>query len=424
MKFTQRSLEALVTPGKFPDPVTPNLFLRIRGTGKSWYYRRMIDKRRVDIGLGAFKRVNMSAARAEASTLNGMNNSEFRQFVEDRKKKRSESVDQCRHAEQLTFRDAAKMFADWNIEVGNWQELDKAHRVFNGRMRMYVLPVIGDCILDEVTPALVASIAQPIWHMPDTVDRCLRFTRQVFNWSIAKNLTSISNPADRTGPLQYLLPQERHVTKNRGAISVAELPSLFRCIYDRFGNTASGRCFLFSVLTATRSGTARLATWEQIDFERREWLIPPEQLKMSENGSLIVPLPDIVIDWLASFRPDNASGLIFQNRLGRALSDSMVSRLIKDSGENWIDSSQTAKLGEPVRPTLHGVARATFRTWAQDDSLGNDKRFDPRIAELCLHHKVKDIYNGAYERNEHFKRRREMMTEWAAYCFSELNRNV
>lgn len=424
MKFTQRSLEALVTPGKFPDPVTPNLFLRIRGTGKSWYYRRMIDKRRVDIGLGAFKRVNLAAARAEASTLNGMNNSEFRQFVEDRKKKRSKSVDQCRHAEQLTFRDAAKMFADWNIEVGNWQELDKAHRVFNGRMRMYVLPVIGDCILDEVTPALVASIAQPIWHMPDTVDRCLRFTRQVFNWSIAKNLTSISNPADRTGPLQYLLPQERHVTKNRGAISVAELPSLFRCIYDRFGNTASGRCFLFSVLTATRSGTARLATWEQIDFERREWLIPPEQLKMSENGSLIVPLPDIVIDWLSSFRPDNASGLIFQNRLGRALSDSMVSRLIKDSGENWIDLSQTAKLGEPVRPTLHGVARATFRTWAQDDSLGNDKRFDPRIAELCLHHKVKDIYNGAYERNEHFKRRREMMTEWAAYCFSELNRNV
>lgn len=88
MKFTQRNLESLGATGKYFDPVTQNLFLRIRGTGKSWYYQRMIDKVRVEIGLGSFKRVNLSAARAEASTLNGMNNSEFRQFVEDRKKKK------------------------------------------------------------------------------------------------------------------------------------------------------------------------------------------------------------------------------------------------------------------------------------------------------------------------------------------------
>lgn len=412
MRFTVKALDCEPN-GKYTDAASPGLCFRVRGKYRNWIFRRYCSGKAREVALGSYPKVSIAEARKRAAQLSGMSDEEFLTSIE-RKKSSGESP------ASLTFRQAAEKFAAWNIEVGNWQELDKAHKIFNGRMRMYVLPVIGDCILDEVTPALVASIAQPIWHMPDTVDRCLRFTRQVFNWSIAKNLTSISNPADRTGPLQYLLPQERHVTKNRGAISVAELPSLFRCIYDRFGNTASGRCFLFSVLTATRSGTARLATWEQIDFERREWLIPPEQLKMSENGSLIVPLPDIVIDWLASFRPDNASGLIFQNSLGRALSDSMVSRLIKDSGKDWIDAAQTAKLGKSVRPTLHGVARATFRTWAQDDSLGNDKRFDPRIAELCLHHKVKDIYNGAYERNEHFKRRREMMNEWATYCFKEV----
>lgn len=421
MKFTQRSLEALVTPGKFPDPVTPNLFLRIRGTGKSWYYRRMIDKRRVDIGLGAFKRVSLAAARSEASTLNGMNSSEFRQYLEDRKIKAENASDRRRHEKKLTFREAAKRFADWNIEIGNWQELDKAHSAFNGRMRMYILPIIGDIELDAITPEDVAAIARPIWHMPETVNRCLRFTRQVFNWSIAKKLTSNQNPAVKSGPLQFLLPMERHITRNRGAIAVAELPRLFKCIYDRFGNTASGRCFLFAVLTAVRSGTARNAAWEQIDLDNLEWIIPPEQLKVSENGSLIVPLPEIVVRWLRSFRPDDASGLLFPNRKGKALSDSMVSRLISDSGENWIDASQSARLGRDVRSTLHGVSRATFRTWAQDDSLGNDKRFDPRIAELCLHHKVKDIYNGAYERNQSFIRRREMMEEWAAFCFSEVD---
>lgn len=72
-----------------------------------------------------------------------------------------------------------------------------------------------------------------------------------------------------------------------------------------------------------------------------------------------------------------------------------------------------------MRPTQHGIARATFRTWSQDDALGNDLRFDARTAELCLHHKVPDAYNGAYERNSSMIRRREMMEAWAKFCFSK-----
>lgn len=143
---------------------------------------------------------------------------------------------------------------------------------------------------------------------------------------------------------------------------------------------------------------------------------------MSSNGALIVPLADPVIEWLLSWRPENASGLLFPGPKGKILSDSMVSRIIALSckkDHNWLDEAQSLKTMKTVRPTLHGCARATFRTWAQDDTLGNDKRFDPRIAELCLHHKVKDIYNGAYERNQSFLRRREMMQAWAGYCFSK-----
>lgn len=71
--------------------------------------------------------------------------------------------------------------------------------------------------------------------------------------------------------------------------------------------------------------------------------------------------------------------------------------------------------------TPHGLARATFRTWAQNDELGNDKRFSDRVAELCLHHSVSDAYRGAYERNEAMKSRTEMMQAWADYCYGEEN---
>ena len=202
MRFTVKALDCELPNGKYTDAASPGLCFRVRGKYRNWIFRRYCSGKAREVALGSYPKVSIAEARKSAAQLSGMNDEEFLAFIE-RKKSTGESPT------RLTFRQAAEKFAAWNIEVGNWQELDKAHKVFNGRMRMYVFPVIGDCFLDEVTPALVASIAQPIWHMPDTVDRCLRFTRQVFNWSIAKNLTSISNPADRTGPLQYLLPRER-----------------------------------------------------------------------------------------------------------------------------------------------------------------------------------------------------------------------
>ena len=86
----------------------------------------------------------------------------------------------------------------------------------------------------------------------------------------------------------------------------------------------------------------------------------------------------------------------------------------------FVDPKQKTKDGLPAIATPHGIARASFRTWAQDDELGNDRRFNERVAELCLHHKTGDAYNGAYERNQAMKSRVEKMQAWADYCVSEV----
>lgn len=96
----------------------------------------------------------------------------------------------------------------------------------------------------------------------------------------------------------------------------------------------------------------------------------------------------------------------------------MVSRFVKRTPGDRIDQAETLKRGEPVRPTQHGIARATFMTWSQDDGLENDQKFDVRVAHMALHHKLQDGYNGAYERQSLFNRRRELMEAWAEYCFS------
>lgn len=139
---------------------------------------------------------------------------------------------------------------------------------------------------------------------------------------------------------------------------------------------------------------------------------------MSENGGLIVPLADEVLEYLRHLPRQEGQDLIFPNPKGRVMSDAMFSRVVRRLPGKWIDTEQTRLREKEICATMHGIARATFRTWAQDDELGNDQRFGARTAELCLHHKANDAYNGAYERNKSFIRRREMMSAWAEYCFS------
>lgn len=413
-KFTQSFIDRIAEQkdGYYSDSKSEGLCIRKRGPHCSFFYRRQIDGKRKEIGLGSVRKVSLIAARAEAARLRAMSNREILELL-DRTPKKKE-------VRPLLFREIVEQYEAWNLEVGNWQELDKAHRLFRSRMKNHVLPVLGEKVVEEVTCEDVAQIASNLWNHPDTVERVIQLVKRIFDWAKAKSLFNHDNPADRTGALKYLLPTERHIPKNRGALSVEELPLFMKALYDNLGESNANRCAFFAVLTATRSQTAREAKWSQIDFEKRVWDIPPSQLKMSDNGALIVPLADEVLEFLRRLNREDGQDLIFPNPKGAVMTDTMFSSVVRRLPGQWLDKEQSRKLEREVTATMHGIARATFRTWSQYDVFENDKRFDARVAELCLHHKVKDLYNGAYERNQSFIRRRELMSEWARYCFSAI----
>lgn len=375
----------------------------------------MIDKTRREVGLGRANDVPLSVVRNRADALRALSKEEFQANLAARRTKKE------KEKKPLTFREVSDLYVAWNLQVGNWEELDKVYRVYSGRMKNHILPILGSLQIDLITHEDVAKVAARVWNKPETANRSLRLIKQVFDWARAKGYTPHDNPASRDGPLKYLLPQTQAETHNRGALSVNKLPAFMAELYANLDGEAQ-KCAFFAILTATRSKTVREARWEQINFEKSEWSIPAGQLKVSRNGALIVPLAPQVTDYLKSLGAKE-EGLIFPNPKGRVMTDTIFSRVVKlldPERVKWLDDEQTLDVGAPVYATMHGIARATFRTWAQDDTLGNDRRFDARIAELCLHHKVADSYNGAYERNRSYLRRKEMMFAWAEYCFSAI----
>lgn len=83
---------------------------------------------------------------------------------------------------------------------------------------------------------------------------------------------------------------------------------------------------------------------------------------------------------------------------------------------------KSQRLGKLCIITVHGTARATFRTWGKDDELGSNGKYDQGAVEFCLLHSKNDAYNGAYDRARRVKERQLIMNELGKYRYSEIKR--
>ena len=153
--------------------------------------------------------------------------------------------------------------------------------------------------------------------------------------------------------------------------------------------------FEFLVLTACRSGEVRLAQWDEIDLEARQWTIPGERMKAKRTHR--VPLSGRALEVLSVARTlaQDGTGLVFSSiRYGKPLSDVTLSKLLRE-------------LGIPAVP--HGF-RSSFRDWAAE------KTNHPReVMEAALAHVVHNQTEAAYARSDLFEHRRKLMDDWAAY---------
>ena len=89
-----------------------------------------------------------------------------------------------------------------------------------------------------------------------------------------------------------------------------------------------------------------------------------------------------------------ADELIFKTDNGGCFSDAATTALIRRmharqkalDGIGLIDPDKSKREGKVCVITAHGTARSGFRTWAKDDQLGNNRKYDQEAAELCLLH--------------------------------------
>lgn len=334
--------------------------------------------------------------------------------------------------DKRTFQSVATDWIRYQVKHERWSKNTTGERVARRSLEMYVFPHIGQMNIEQITVRDVASCFIDIWRDKHSVATKTRgIVSKVFQWAIATGVRKKqTNPADMQGGLSVLLePLTNHVrrTSNLAACAVEEIPRLFKEMHDY--DSMSARACEFAILTCARSKAVRMAKWNEIDFEKRLWLIPLENDKRKEfDRDRVVFLSDAAIALLKNLPRYVVSDYIFPTVKGIPLTVYAPTMFLRGlhakrkeiDGVGWIDPIKSKQENHECVISIHGTARASFRTWAKDDLLGNNRRFDQDAVELCLLHVRNDGFNGAYDRAPLVSERRKIMQAWGEYCLSAL----
>jgi integrase len=391
----------------------PGLHLQVRPTGQAWIFRYQAglteDGRpwRRDMGLGSYPDVPLAEAR---------------EMVRDLRKAQREGIDPIDHkraqaprvrpTSAMTFDEAAKRLIA--AKAPEWRNAKHGDQ-WRNTLATYASPILGKMPVDTIDVHHVEAVLAPIWMTKtETAKRVRMRIEAVLDWAKVAKQRDGENPARWAGNLAHLLAKPNKVAKveNQPALPYSNMHRFVRHLRTLDG---SARAIEFLVLTATRSGEVRGATWEEIDLEAATWTIPAERMKADREH--VVPLSPQALRLLDVLPRTRTSPLVFPSARGRELSENtLANRLrlmheadVEAGGPGYVDPKQRDENGKPRVAVPHGF-RSTFRDWASECT-----NFPRDLAESALAHSLKDKTEAAYRRGDMLTKRAKMMTAWADY---------
>ncbi len=366
-------------PGKYHDG--HGLHLRVTNTGsKSWFLRLTVDGRRRDMGLGGWPEVSLVDARQRAL--------EHRTAAADGR----DPVAENRRGEAPAFRDAAQEVLEANRP--RWRGERQASLWWRS-MENHTFPVIGDMRVDRITQSDVLRALKPIWTTrPETARKVRQRIRAVLRWAMAHGYVEFNVAGE---VIDGALPPMPKVQSHFRSLPYAEVAGALAIVDQTKASPSAKLCFRFLVFNAARSGEARNATWDEIEFNAGEWRIPASKMKAASEHRVPLSEASMAVLDLAKDNHDG-SDLIFPSPLkpGHPLSNMTLTKILRD-----VDLAD--------RATVHGF-RASFRTWALEET---DTPW--AVCEAALAHSLGDSVQQAYIRGDAFAKRRKLMDQWAQY---------
>ena len=361
------------------------LFLLVTETGsKLWRLKyRVAGKERLD-ALGKYPQISLKEARARREEIKLILDRGLDPSAERQKEKIRAAID------GTTFEMLAR---EWHgKKMPKVKELT-AQRILR-RLEMNVFPYIGRRPVSAITAPELLEVFQ---HMEkrgiaETARRVLQTCCDIWKYAVLTERAPQNIASNLKGVLTVV-----PVTHRASITDAKQVGALLRAI-DAYQGHFSTQCALrLAPLVFVRPGELQHAEWSEIDFDKAEWVIPAEKMKMGTKH--IVPLSRQALKILHDLRPVTGVGrYVFPH----------ISKKERPMSPNTILSALRGMGYAKEEMSGHG-----FRSTAS--TLLNEQGYNRDWIERQLAHSERDGVRAAYNYAEYLPERRRMMQEWADF---------
>ena len=395
MKLTDKQCKnasPMEAPSKSPRKLADGhgLYLWVMPSGsKYWRFKYRTNGKEQIVSLGVYPEISLKDARGKRADLRKM----LSDGIDPRQHEKKQKV-QAAQDSANTFEAVAR---DWYDNRKDRWRPRYAEEVLT-RLENDIFPEIGTLLIKEIEPPLLLHVIRKIETRGahELAKRQLQKCGEIFRFAIAEG-RAVRDPSQDIK--EALKPVKK---EHFAALDIEELPDFLKALdrNDARLYRSTRNALNLIMLTFVRTSELIEARWEEVDLDKRRWIIPAERMKMDKEH--IVPLSDQAIKILEDQQElSSHRELVFPSNVKpqKSISNNTILGAIK-------------RLGYQGRMTGHG-----FRALAMS-GIKQELGYRHEVVDRQLAHTPKNKIDKAYDRAQFLDERTKMMQEWADYIDS------
>ena len=363
------------------------LYLELhKNGGKYWRLKYRFNGKEKRLALGVFDTVSIIEAREKRDEAKKIL-SQGKDPLQERKKDKAAAQQNSEN----TFEAIALEWYENRKDIWKPRYADEVIK----RLKEDIFPEIGSYPIKEIEPPLLLQTIRKIEARGayDLAKRQLQKCGEIFRYGIATG-RAVRDPSSDIK--EALKPTKK---EHFAALDPEELPEFLKDLGQNRARlyTTTINAMKLMLLTFVRTKELIEATWDEIDFERKRWVIPAERMKMGKEH--IVPLADQVIEILKEQKEIAGKWphlFPSPNKPRQSISNNTILVALK-------------RMGYQGRMTGHGFRALAMSTIKE--RLG----YRHEVVDRQLAHVPKSKIDRAYDRARFLDERTVMMQEWADY---------
>ena len=388
MPLTDKACKAAAPAGK-PYKISDahGLFLQVHPNGsKYWRYKyRYMGKEKL-LSFGVYPEVSLREARDKRD--------EARKCLREGANPSDIKKEQRRILEAKNENSFEKIAREWHsTNLDRWSPA--YGKTILHRLETDIFPAMGNAPISGIgAPDLLKTIREiENRGAREMAHRSIQVCGQIFRYAIVTGRADRNPAADLRGALKPV--KKGHYA----ALDSAHLPAFIKALENNDARLyiQTRLSIKLLMLTFVRTGEMIGATWDEFNFDTKEWIIPASRMKMKREH--IVPLSTQVIHLLEELK-DLAGNrpyiLPSQINPRKHMSNNTILKALE-------------RMGYKGQMTGHGFRALAMSTIKE--KLG----YRHEVVDRQLAHAPSSKIEAAYDRAKFLDDRKIMMQEWADF---------